>query len=60
MLLRARDNNITSQLNYNIIIEHATFIYAIYRIRNLIRLAQVVEQWTGNPEFEGSSPPTNH
>ena len=25
-----------------------------------VRLAQVVEQWTGNPEVEGSSPPSNH
>ena len=23
-------------------------------------LAQVVEQWTGNPEVGGSSPPSNH
>ena len=29
-------------------------------IQKLIRLAQVVEQWTGNPEVEGSSPPSNH
>ena len=25
-------------------------------IRKLVRLAQVVEQWTGNPEAGGSSP----
>ena len=48
------------QLNYNIIIKHATFIYAISNIRKLVRLAQVVEQWTGIPEVVGSSPPSNH
>ena len=26
---------------------------------NRVRLAQVVEQWTGNPEVGGSSPPSN-
>ena len=25
-------------------------LYAINSIRELVRLAQVVEQWTGNPE----------
>ena len=35
-------------------------VYAINSIRELVRLAQVVEQWTGNSEVEGSSPPTNH
>ena len=30
--------------------KHATFIYAISSIRKLVRSAQVVEQWTGNPE----------
>ena len=29
-------------------------------IRKLVRLAQLVEQWTGNPEAGGSSPPSNH
>ena len=29
-----------------------TFIYAITSIRKLVRLAQLVEQWTGNPEVE--------
>ena len=29
-------------------------------IQKLVRLAQVVEQWTGNPEVEGSSLPTDH
>ena len=58
MLLRARNNNIQS-FAY-IIIKHATFIYAINSIRKLVRLAQVVEQWTGNPEVGGSSPPSNH
>ena len=48
---------ITSQSNYNIVIKHATFIYAINSIRKLVRLAQVVEQWTGNPEVVSSSPP---
>ena len=50
----------------NIIIEFitsqndiATFIYAINSIRKSVRLAQVVEQWTGNPEVGGSSPPSN-
>ena len=28
--------------------------------RELVRLAQVVEQWTGNPEVGASSPPSNH
>ena len=36
------------------------FIYAISSIQKLVRLAQVVEQWTGNPEVGGSSPPSNH
>ena len=40
--------------------KHATFIYAINSIRELVRLAQVVEQWTSNPEVGGSSPPSNH
>ena len=26
----------------------------------LVRLAQLVEQWTGNPEAGGSSPQSNH
>ena len=50
----------------NIIIEFitsqndiATFMYAINSIRKSVRLAQVVEQWTGNPEVGGSSPPSN-
>ena len=30
-----------------------------YSIRELVRLAQVVEQWTGNPELRGSSTPSN-
>ena len=46
--------------NYNIIIKHATFICAINSIRKLVRLAQLVEQWTSNPEVEGSSPSSNH
>ena len=29
-------------------------------IRKLVRLAQLVEQWTGNLKAEGSSPPSNH
>ena len=37
-----------------------TFIYAINSIRKLVRLAQLVEQWTSNPEVGGSSPPSNH
>ena len=28
--------------------------------RELVRLAQLVEQWTGNPEVGGSSPPSNN
>ena len=48
------------QRDYNITIKHATFIYAINRIREMVRLAQVVEQWTGNPEVGGSSTPSNH
>ena len=35
------------------------FIYAINSIRKSVRLAQLVEQWTGNPEVGGSSPPSN-
>ena len=31
----------------------------ISSVRKLVRLAQVVEQWTGNPEVGGSSPPSN-
>ena len=31
--------------------EYAMFIYAINSIRKLVRLAQLVEQWTGNPEI---------
>ena len=55
--------NISGYVN-NIVIEFVTsqndiamFIYAINSIRKLVRLAQVVEQWTGNPEVGGSSPP---
>ena len=58
--------NISGYVN-NIIIEIitsqndiATFIYAINSIQKLVRLAQVVEQWTGNPEVGGSSPPCNN
>ena len=58
--------NISGYVN-NIIIEFitsqndiATFIYAINSIRKLVRLAQAVEQWTGNPEVGGSCPPSNH
>ena len=40
--------------------KHATFMYAINSIQKLVRLAQVVEQWTGNPEVGGSSPLSNH
>ena len=29
-------------------------------IQKLVRLAQLVEQWTGDPKAEGSSPPSNH
>ena len=58
MLYHHRNNNIiiefiTSQNDI------ATFIYAINSIRKSVRLAQAVEQWTGNPEVEGSSPPSN-
>ena len=56
----------SSYMQHNIIIEFitsqndiATFIYAINSIRKSVRLAQVVEQWTGNPEVGGSSPPSN-
>ena len=51
----ARANNIIIELitSQNDI---ATFIYAINSIRKSVRLAQVVEQWTGNPEVGGSSP----
>ena len=34
------------------------FIYAINSIRKLFILAQLVEQWTGNPEVGDSSPPS--
>ena len=37
----------------------ATFIYAINSDRKSVRLAQVVEQWTGNPEVGCSSPQSN-
>ena len=40
--------------------KHATFIYAINSICKLVRLARLVEQWSDNPEAEGSSPPSNH
>ena len=36
------------------------FVYAINKIRKLVRLAQWVEQWTDNPEVGGSSPPSNY
>ena len=59
-------NIIISGYANNIIIEFitsqndiATFIYAINSIRKSVRLAQVVEQWTGNPEVGGSSPSSN-
>ena len=29
-------------------------------LRKLVRLAQLVEQWTGKPGARGSSPPSNH
>ena len=29
-------------------------------IRKLVRLAKLVEQWTGNSEAGGSSPPSTH
>ena len=45
---------------YNITIKHATFLYVINRIRKLVRLAQLVEQWTGNPEAGVSSPQSTH
>ena len=60
-------NIIISGYVNNIIIEFttsqndiATFIYAINSIQKLVRLAQVVEQWSGNPEVGGSSSPSNH
>ena len=43
----------SQHLNYNITIKHATFICAINSIRKLVRLAQLVEQWTSNPEVGG-------
>ena len=48
---------IKHNIKHNIIIKHATFIYAISNIRKSVRLSQVVEQLTGNPEVGGSSPP---
>ena len=36
-----------------------SFKNAINSIRKSVRLAQVVEQWTGNPEVGGSNPPSN-
>ena len=62
MLLRARDNNIQSfaytwlhKGNQNELPKHP-------KIKNpkIRKLAQMVEQWTGNPEVGGSSPPSNH
>ena len=47
-------------MNYNITIKYATIIYAIYSIRKLVRLAQLIEQWTGNPDVGGSIPPSKH
>ena len=38
---------------------HMQYAYAINSIGKLVILAQVVEQWTGNPEVGGSSPPSN-
>ena len=59
MLLRARDNNIQSftyiwlhKGNQNEFLKHSKI--------KLVRLAHLVEQWTGNPEAGGSSPPSNH
>ena len=40
--------------------KHATFIYANDSIRKMVRLAEVVEQWTSDPEVWGSSHPSNH
>ena len=37
-------------------IKHATFRYAINSIQNYVKLAQLIEQWTGNPEVRGLSP----
>ena len=43
-----RIDNIIFYLNYNTTIKHATFKYAIKSNQKLVRLAQLVEQWTGN------------
>ena len=63
--MQTLNSNISGYAN-NIIIELitsqndiATFIYAITTIQKSVRLAQVVEQWIGNPEVGGSSPPSN-
>ena len=40
-------NNILIKFSYNITLRHAPFIYAINSIRKLVRLAQLIEQWTG-------------
>ena len=40
--------------------KHATFIHAINSARKLVRLAQVVEQWTGNQKVGGPCPSSSH
>ena len=36
------------------------FIYAINSILNLVKLAQLIEQWTNNSEVWDKSLPSNH
>ena len=76
MLFRARDNNVQSfahiwlyKGNQNEFLKHPKIKWldgglepptSGLPVQFLVRAAQVVEQWTGNPEVGGSSPPSNH
>ena len=67
VLLHARDNNIQSfaciwlyKGNQNEFLKRPQINSSGRKLTQLVRLAQVVEQWTGNPEVGGSSPPSNY
>ena len=62
-----RTSGLIKEIRNNEFLKHPkikwlTYIGLLYNksIRDLVRLAQVVEQWTGNPEVGGSSPPSKH
>ena len=61
MLLRARDDNIQSFAYIWLNKENQNeFLDLKHSKIKLVRLAQVVEQWTGYPVVGGSCSPSNH